>query len=834
MTTIAQEPSPRRLFAPSAVTTRETPPEPPPDPLGADLLAWLHEPPTWAPLAMTISPAESLSLDAAEDLVRATLEEPSGSHWVEIAVGTGVGKTRLASQHLPHAPRHILMLTPQVALADEAEAIANAEADRAHLPRVTRYEPRRAPDTDDPDVDRLRPGACPTIRIVNELAGQGQIPAATACPGCPPGDAAACSAAIKEGHILKAGQIDADAVVPIQEVTPCGWTPQIAVIQKSLAVIATTASTSSSLTEVIGSGHRDIMTDEPAPPLKEEMVKAEQWEHWVGDATARIGWQKLRLEKELSARFPNDETVDDLRDSLSTLSEAIAVMLEFQALLPVPDPDDTDPHPVPLTAARLEVLGRFSALAQKRLGHGSAAIWEWARVNHRTKKVDAPARRAEALGWSLHQDPKLGTIWMRGRTLHFLCPTQEGRVQIEGLKPARKTKSDKTPRPPRRIVRLNATPSLADRRVAEKRGRLVNAYPDQNVDVEWFTLLSFGRGLHLDKRAKKEAMNLARIREAMWKKTGSVLPPVVLSYMVVILAGRKMGLWSEADSGWWGCHEIGHNLWAGRDMLIVGAPLLPHDALAEQYRADRAWALLNGVDPALFPPCDFTNDDFERGTTVPINGQEWPVSIRLPRDPHVRAWYLDQLRSLMAQAIGRARGLRTKTTPKVWVLAPVIPGLDELGITVTYDRASRPPGHRADLPTTNGARQINAWMRIIETICEAFPDSDTWPSFRKMRALVKLRFKIEPVLRTWNLFLDRFHGLRPSQVLEEVRALARAAAEVAPAEISVLAILECETEHAPRCHCTTKAAGELIAEVVSWIPTAMSSPTAPTHHARAG
>jgi len=747
-----------------------------------------------------IVPAQCVPLAKAERSVEEAFADTRPGA-VLLCVGTGVGKTAAAVRHLRTTERPTVLLSSRVTLATEAmAAAAEIEGPRE---QPTRYHPRTPPG-----LSAAQPGGCPQFESASAVAGRDHVPAAAACSTCPSGDRRAFDIALADNDLDRAAQIDARAAVPLGDVEPCRWIDQLAGVKTADSLVATAASWSTTLGKTAEGIVRDVIIDEPQPPLRWVNTTPADIESWLDTAIRRAAEARESLELERESPLPDPEKISKEQSRLDTLLAVIPILHRILGALP--DAEDAirlgarrEPPSPELRAALSELVALAGASSDDHTAAMVGAKWESARLDWAGGHDEIPLRRAGLLTWSLSQPEAAGALWCEGRTIRALSPTPLGAERLR-------------PHPDHRLTTCDATPSLLERRsVIAAGGQVLDAYPAQGASVAWWSGLAFVRGPRSTarRRAPREARRIASIRDEMWRTTGSPRPPVVLSHKVIVEAGRELGLWGEGDSGWWGRDERGTNKWSGRDLLVCGLPIPPRSALADAWTAERAWAIACGV-PAdeLAGELSVGPEGWESGVGVEIGQATWKSIISLPHDRDHRAWLLDRLGIEVAQAIGRVRGVRAMKTPTVWVCGPAVPGLERFGIEVAY-QPSRPPGAGATLAETNAARRANAWLRLARGV-RALAEDGQWPSYRALARWVRDHNDgpdaVIPDFATWAAFCDRWRGVNPALVLAELEALASACAETAPGEVTLLRVVEsCESQHGAGCQ-TGACASELV------------------------
>jgi len=141
------------------------------------------------------------------------------------------------------------------------------------------------------------------------------------------------------------------------------------------------------------------------------------------------------------------------------------------------------------------------------------------------------------------------------------------------------------------------------------------------------------------------------------------------------LANPNMG------DGYFGRDHIGHNRYAGQDLLLFGDPISPPDDLWQQYIGEAALARIGGVPEKLWP-----NWTPERKTGQWVDtGTHWvQARVSMPVDPQLQGWWLNRVEQIMLQSIGRLRATRSEQTLNVWRFGGVPIRWGHLGLQVEY------------------------------------------------------------------------------------------------------------------------------------------------------
>lgn len=136
------------------------------------------------------------------------------------------------------------------------------------------------------------------------------------------------------------------------------------------------------------------------------------------------------------------------------------------------------------------------------------------------------------------------------------------------------------------------------------------------------------------------------------------------------------------EIGHFGFDDRAHDRWSGRNLALVGGPVLSPGAWRSEYSVARLTALYAGVEPSKWPQWPQGNDDSQREIWIDEGaGNEVLCRAPLPSNPHIRAWVLSRYRETIVQAIGRTRGVRhvgESLIVEIWGGLPI--NLIEFGI----------------------------------------------------------------------------------------------------------------------------------------------------------
>uniref|UniRef100_E6PKN5 Putative DNA or RNA helicases of superfamily II (Modular protein) n=1 Tax=mine drainage metagenome TaxID=410659 RepID=E6PKN5_9ZZZZ len=161
--------------------------------------------------------------------------------------------------------------------------------------------------------------------------------------------------------------------------------------------------------------------------------------------------------------------------------------------------------------------------------------------------------------------------------------------------------------------------------------------------------------------------------------------------------------------GWYGKHERGQNDWKKHHLALVGMPLLSPERIAGLYAAIRAALALAGL---YRPEWDRIMDDGKANHGV-----------RLPTQPEVRGWLLDEYAQTVAQAIGRNRAVNHDGPPltvQLWgglQSAEFDAALGRYGVTI-HDRVQNTV-HRTAEDYYNRGGGVDAIDEAVNALLES-------------------------------------------------------------------------------------------------------------------
>ena len=248
-------------------------------------------------------------------------------------------------------------------------------------------------------------------------------------------------------------------------------------------------------------------------------------------------------------------------------------------------------------------------------------------------------------------------------------------------------------------------------------GEVVNIIATQNVRIIRYPQRFHGRGPGGEGQARyrqqkaDQAMDALRSLPAGRKRALLTHKPLAeLIKKTYADSLEKM----EADVGWWGAHEKGHNEWTGRHLVIFGGNFLTTEEQAGKYESARIFALTCGASPEDWPAF---SDEVTEGEWVCEGDHDVQSIARLPADQKIRGWLLRDYTAAMVQAVGRVRG--------VWMLEDdpceirifgglPIWGLGEYGLSINEYRLD-PAGWRT-LESHNRAQGEDARARFLVAV----------------------------------------------------------------------------------------------------------------------
>lgn len=267
------------------------------------------------------------------------------------------------------------------------------------------------------------------------------------------------------------------------------------------------------------------------------------------------------------------------------------------------------------------------------------------------------------------------------------------------------------------VMFLDATMSQSMRRFIEAKGGAIhNATADQNMRVTRVTGRLYSRGdVRKDDYPAKARARMDDIRQNIVPQLDS--PVAIITHKAYLkysqeahqaddaaeVAAQEFESATGIPIGWFGKHDRGLDSWGGRNIALVGMPLLSKESIAGAYACTRAAMIDCGIP---MPEWDQVMDKEK----ADADGPPMPVI------PEVRAWLVDEYAQGVAQAVGRNRAVNHPRGCKplrvhLWggLQTPEMDAaLRRYGITV-HDRRRNPnsgPGPKVDEGAVDAAIEM--------------------------------------------------------------------------------------------------------------------------------
>ncbi|MDE2174386.1 MAG: hypothetical protein KGJ54_03765 [Betaproteobacteria bacterium] len=267
------------------------------------------------------------------------------------------------------------------------------------------------------------------------------------------------------------------------------------------------------------------------------------------------------------------------------------------------------------------------------------------------------------------------------------------------------------------VMFLDATMSQTMRRFIEaKGGSIHDAQADQNMRVTRMTGRLYSRGDVKKADYPMKAMaRMEEIRDLIAPKMHR--PAAIITHKAYLKYSQEAHQSDDAAEdaawgfeaatgvpiGWFGKHDRGLDSWGGRNIALVGMPLLSKESIAGAYACTRAAMIDCGIP---MPEWDQVMDKEK----ADADGPPMPVM------PEVRAWLVDEYAQGVAQAVGRNRAVNHPRGCKplrvhLWggLQTPEMDAaLRRYGITV-HDRMRNPnsaPGPKVDEGAVDAAIEM--------------------------------------------------------------------------------------------------------------------------------
>ncbi len=528
----------------------------------------------------------------------------------------------------------------------------------------------RSPDPDNP-------GWCQRHEEVGMLGPRNRWTAPLACASCPFGLAAMSEIHDQAGNATKAAatrqRIHDEHHVEDETVTPCKWILTKYASLDAPVLIACHAAFTPSLAE-----GRHVVVDEEPEVGRWLSVDPDALHDWIDGLPAiERGLRKEaeRLEARAVIEQRRGRELDRLmatelrQEAAETTSQADRLALQVGAWLTdlrshlLTEMIDPTRRKMPSEMAEIIVrLARWAKPVQD-----NASVWERATMTW-GMTPSVPLRAIMDLARAIEMD----AVWVDGHGIHAVVPTAIGAELLD---------------PNQDVLVLCATPTVMLRDIAH---RVVDIPIDQGVELTLFPRHTWGKaGLRTD------PATLDATRKWTRRFMAAMSHELCAEPWGASHAAIEDGSDGDPVTIHYGAHR-GRNDCAGRPGLVLGAHRLAPVVEAARWDMHRALALAGGADPQEWPEI-WTGERGPSGEMVDVApGFAVASPMRLPLDPHQRAWLLDDLAIHTAQVIGRSRGAQHVADGgapiPLWYAGPPLP-LGKYGIRVV-DVRDDPPGVR--------------------------------------------------------------------------------------------------------------------------------------------
>jgi hypothetical protein len=572
-----------------------------------------------------------------------TMPVPAPLPPLGVAATVGLGKSNAVTgiaQAAQDAGLPITILVPNHEIAEEyQQRLANMGA--------VVYHGRREPAVGTPNGAPVDPGAHACYRIVPiAVAGErNQRPAQGLCSTCPNGMAATLKYVSDPARIERAQQffqrhgIDAEGVPPCQFLFK-GLPDQLAApiliapVQAFSEAIGVwrEADIESGLT--IRQVQRLIVVDEHIDLAHDVAIGAGDIAVWRN----RLDGLSERLERRIEFLQAKDATTLTKPET-----EEIEQACTMRDLIP-------------------EIDATFRALASKIAGDISIGA-DTVRIIDLQKKVSkAGGSTAGTATWEkVIYDREEDGFFIPLRALATLarnCAAGSMRQEKSVLFAYETSPVIEWARDHGGVMFLDATMSQSMRRFIEAKGGAIHhASADQNMWVTRVTGRLYSRGdvKKPDYPAKAKA-RMQEIRDCIAPQMDK--PAAIITHKASLKYSQEAYLSDDAAEiaaqvfqaetgvpiGWFGKHDRGLDAWGGRNIALVGMPLLSKESIAGAYACVRAAMIDCGIP---MPEWDRVMDKDK----ADADGPPMPVM------PDVRAWLVDEYAQGLAQAVGRNRAV---------------------------------------------------------------------------------------------------------------------------------------------------------------------------------
>ena len=618
-----------------------------------------------------------------------------------VAATVGLGKSHAVAQiaeaaHAPGLP--IVILTPNHKLAQEhAERLAHLGA------KV--YQGRRDPATSKPNGPPVDPGphACYRLIQVSKAGDQNHRPAQGLCRQCPNGQAAVLRYVTRDElrrqraeQFFKANGIDPSAVPPCQFLYK-GLPDQLAApvlvapAQAFSEAMAMWREVDIETGFLVRESQRLIIIDEHIQMSEEIEIGAGDIKVWRN----RIDALADRLERQI-----------EFLQNRGTLTEAETEELEqAQAMRALaPEIDATFRHlaskiagDIPLGEDAQHIIDLQKKVA--KVGASVAGTATWEKVGYLRDEDDffIPLRALSTLARN--------------------CAAGSMRQEKSALFAYETSPIVAWARDKGSALFLDATMSQSMRQFIRARGgHIHDATASQNMRVTRMTGRLYSRGdVQKSDYPTKARARIDELRDLIAPKMDK--PGAIITHKAYLkysqdahqadgaadAAAQEFEAATGVPIGWFGKHDRGLDSWGGRNLALVGMPLLSKESIAGAYACTRAAMIDCGIP---MPEWDQVTDKEK----ADADGPPMPVM------PSVRAWLIDEYAQGVAQAVGRNRAVNHPRESRplqvhLWgglQTAEMDEALRRYGVVV-HDRVRNPnsvPGPKADVGAVDAAIEM--------------------------------------------------------------------------------------------------------------------------------
>lgn len=714
-----------------------------------------------------------------------------------VEMGVGVGKT---SEFLPLLAARVptLVTVKNHQLAEEAEEKLASKGEWAQV-HFGRHELKIDEDTGAPLELPTDPGVCPLfVDVANPLGTKSQPVAKVGCAQCPHGLKTMTQRLLAQGrNDQRLGEAVSSFLAMCEKygqdpnaLDECGYLIQMDTEPLAHSLIITPQAYTPSMAdhEDVGKEDRLVVQDESADLLQETIVSQKDLLQW------RSGLQ------EIAQKLPAGPVDDPPELDLTKVWQLDAALIALAQELAAMPPGQPEPSPSLLAATQAFVDLAEPFLEGKMM---PLAPWEHAQLDWAQFQHTIPLRALKALSWAAEHD---GLSVFMG-SLACQSPTALAEEIFEGKVHA---------------VVMDATPSPTIRGLVSQ---VVEAVPGQPLRVQWHSPRIHGRGsLRNPANLDREARSAGRVLAAMRAEARQVGRKVaVLTHKPVAEQLVKLKLATKEEVGWWGADERGHDRWAGRDLLVVGLPILSPTDWEIKWRAHRA--IVTAFTSKVLPT--WTSKRAEKDYDVEVApGIVTKSRLKLCATPEIAAWQLQILGDSLTQALGRVRALHNPGCRAV-VMGPPVP-IGHGGYTdVTVDSEVDPAGALQTASTFQQARKVKALAKITSAAIALLRQGQK-PTRRRIEAYLKSLLDISIGTHMFQEWL-RHYGDKLSindlvEVADELRGMLKQLARKGANVAAVLTLMHQHREGEPACKCSLCLAGELVVMTLSGKPEAGRAP----------